>query len=83
MMYGTTLKRMALPLRETVLPVELQNAFAYSYRNNTIAAQMRDNDHYTPEHLPFPTLLTDTQREAALAAVAAWQAQLNTLVSST
>jgi hypothetical protein len=79
--YGTALKRVALPLRGEVLPMELQPAFDHSYGYNMIAAQLRDDQSYLAATLPFPSLLTDAEREAALAAVETWRVDLARLVS--
>lgn len=81
--YGHLPGRIAIPLRSEVVPLELPNAYQEAYQLYSLAGQMRDDDHYTAERLPFPTLLSDAQREAALAAVAAWQAQLSALASGT
>jgi len=74
--FGQPLKRIAIPLRAEVVPVETQAAYHYAYRSVTIAAQMLNDDGYGEGELPFPSLLTDAQRAEAIAAVAAWKSDL-------
>lgn len=74
--WADRLKRIAIPLREDVVPVELQDAYTNAYEVSTIAVQMNDEGHYQEDNLPFPSLLTDEQRQDALAAVEAWKKRL-------
>lgn len=76
MKIGETLKRIALPLREDVLAVELQQAYDTAYREATIAAQITARYGYTLDSLPFPSLLTEEEQGAALHAVQQWRATL-------
>jgi hypothetical protein len=77
--YDAPLKRIALPLRAEVVPVEPQVAYTQAYRSVTIAAQMLNDDGYGEDDLPFPSLLTDAQKAEAIAAVAAWKSELTRL----
>lgn len=76
MAYGQSLKRVALPLRDQVVAVELQSAYDEAYRVVTIAGQLDELGDYTEDKLPFPSLLTSVQRQEALEAVKVWQAKL-------
>jgi Protein of unknown function (DUF4058) len=77
--YGETLKRMALPLRGEVIPLELQPAYDTTYQTPSIAALILNNDHYREDLLPFPTLLTEDQRRAAWEKVTTWKQELTRL----
>jgi hypothetical protein len=70
------LKRLALPLRADVIPVELQSAYDEAYRSAAVAGQILNANGYGESELPFPSLLTDDQRQMALDRVAEWQTQL-------
>lgn len=74
--YGQPLSRIALPLRGEVVPLETQAAYNHAYQLVTIAAQIHNNQHYSENHLPFPSLLTEVQQQEALAAVKAWREEL-------
>jgi hypothetical protein len=76
------LKRFALPLRNEVIPVELQQAYAHGYELYSIAAQIRHKKHYTEDCLPFPTMMTESQRREALETVQRWQDELKRLEAS-
>ncbi len=71
--FEQALSRIALPLREDVVPVEVQQAYERAYQQTMTAWHIQHEDNYTPEHLPFPSTLTDSQRRTALEAVANWQ----------
>jgi hypothetical protein len=73
------LKPFALPLGGEVLRVEPQQAYNRAYQRGVIAGLIMDEDRYTESELPFPSTLTDTQKETALQAIEAWQAQLEKL----
>jgi hypothetical protein len=75
MPFGQPLKRVALPLRADGIAVELQDTYRHAYEVTTTAGHIRKEGRYTAE-LPFPSLLTDEQRQAALGAVADWQRRL-------
>ncbi len=81
MAYGEPLKRFALPLRREVVAVELQPVYADAYRNASCALHMDHEGHYTEANLPYPSLLTDGQRQSALLAVQTWRDQLHRLRS--
>ncbi|MBC7871461.1 MAG: DUF4058 family protein [Chitinophagaceae bacterium] len=74
--YGDAFSRIAVPLHQQVVGIEVQAAYDAAYRLNATAIHLSDDDHYKSEHLPFPSKLTDAQRQAALATVATWKAQL-------
>lgn len=74
--YGQPLKKIALPLRGEVLAMDLQAAYDQAYAVNRIAIQIESDDRYHETFLPFATLLDGDQRAAALAAVAAWRAEM-------
>jgi len=73
------LKRCALPLRNEALAVEFQEAYDFAFQQRGIAAQIDYKDHYDEAALPFPSLLTDAQREAALETVREWRKTLEQL----
>jgi hypothetical protein len=79
--YGQALKRVALPLRDDVVPVEPQAAYDLAYQQAAVGGQILNEDSYTEPDLPLPSLLTPAQRTQALEQVAAWKAQLNALRS--
>jgi hypothetical protein len=74
--FGEALKRVAVPLQEHAVAVDLQAAYDQAYRRAAIATHIHTANHYTAAELPFPSLLTDEQRQAALGAVADWQRRL-------
>ncbi|MEQ8675817.1 MAG: DUF4058 family protein [Aggregatilineales bacterium] len=76
---ASELPRIALPLKESVIAVDVHPAYQQAYRVSTIAAQIHANQHYTGEHLPFPTILSTQQKESAQAKVVAWQEELTRL----
>ena len=57
--FRQAMKRIAIPLRGEVIPVELQAAYDSAYQEVTTAAQMLNDGFYTEPNLPFPSLLTD------------------------
>jgi hypothetical protein len=75
------LKSFALPLRGEAVVVETRAIYDHAYREAFIAPQLNNKGHYPEANLPFPTLLTNQQRQEALAAVAQWQAELQRLQS--
>lgn len=74
-----SLPRIALPLLETVAPIDLQQAYTNAYQGVLIAQQMEDDRFYIADRLPFPSLLTETQQASALKRVAQWQSELKRL----
>lgn len=75
-LWGAALPRVALPLRAEVQAVELQEAYATAYRQTNLAWHIRHERRYTEDDLPFPTLLSGDERDAALAAVTQWDQAL-------
>lgn len=67
------LPRIALPLNEDVVPLELEPAYRTAYRVASIAAQIHTNGHYTEAQLSLPSLMPDSD---ALDRVRRWQASL-------
>jgi hypothetical protein len=76
------LKRYGLSLRGEIMPIDLQPAYDTAYQQAVIAAQIRAEEHYKPEYLPFPALLTTVQHDTILRAVEIWQAELKRLRGS-
>jgi hypothetical protein len=73
------LSRVALPLRKEAIPMELQAAYDYAYQQVVIAGQITSDKRYDEDFLPFPSLLTDTQRQSSLDAVNTWKTELERL----
>ncbi|MDX1993886.1 MAG: DUF4058 family protein [bacterium] len=74
--WGKPLPRIALPLRAEVIPVDLQTAYSRAYQLLTIAGQINDEERYTDDELPFPSVFSDGQRQQLLETVTQWQAEL-------
>jgi hypothetical protein len=70
------LPRIALPLRNEALALEVSAAYTRAYEKLLLAYHIDYGTGYGEEHLPFPSLLSDAQRAAALQAVADWKAAL-------
>lgn len=83
MAYGKPFKRFALPLRTDAIAVDLHPQYQAAYRAKAIAVQIWHYHQYAASELPFPSLLTDEQKQAALDAVHAWQTELTRLQSLT
>lgn len=79
MEFEKPLSRIALPLRETAILVDLQQAYTNAYQHVLIAQQMEDDQFYTADHLPFPSLLTEAQQASISKIVAHWQSELQRL----
>ena len=77
--FGDSLKRLALPLRADVVPVDVQEAYSRAYTGVTTAWHIQHEGRYTISELPFPSTLTDEQKESALETVQTWQQQLEQL----
>ncbi|MDX1993887.1 MAG: DUF4058 family protein [bacterium] len=75
-------KRIAIPLRGAVVPLDLNVSYQTAYRKVSTAGQIDLNGDYTLDALPFPSTLTDSQREEALKMVGEWQAELERLRGS-
>jgi hypothetical protein len=69
-------KRIAMPLREDIIPIDLHRLYERTYQEMGLAALIEIEDRYSIDHLPFPSLLTDQQRDEALDAVLVWQDEL-------
>jgi hypothetical protein len=74
--------RLALPLREAVLPVEVGAAYAAAYQRAALAVQIRRENRYAVDGLPFPSLLSNAQQAATLQAVQDWLAELARLAGA-
>ncbi len=77
--YGDPLQPFALPLVREVIGVETQQVYDASYRQASVAPQIEMQGDYGLANLPFPSLLTDTDKQGALNAVRAWQEKLKSL----
>lgn len=73
------LRPFALPLRNDAIRVETQDAYDRAYHTMGIANQIHNKRQYIIDALPFPSTLTDAQKESALQAVQQWQARLEQL----
>lgn len=73
------LKRIAIPLRGEVIGLELQSAYTDAYQLATIAGHIDHEGHYTADHLPYPTLLTETQKAIAIDLARTWKEALERL----
>ncbi len=76
------LRPFALPLRGDAVRVETQGLYDRAYQQGAIAGLLEQDGRYTLDALPFPSLLTDAQRHAALAAVEQWRQALSQLVKA-
>lgn len=74
--FASALGRFAVPLRGSVIPVELQDAYTRAYQQTTTAWHIQHEGRYTEDDLPFPSSLTDDQRRESLQAVERWQQEL-------
>jgi uncharacterized protein YuzE len=75
--FEQALKRIAIPLRTEVLPLELQQAYDDAYQTASIPAQLLSEHRYTASDLPFPTTLTESQRHAIEKILTDWQQALH------
>ena len=80
--WNEPLKPFALPLRDSVVRVETQAIYDAAYRLGGIAGHIDRENGYHIEKLPFPSLLTDEQKQSAVEAITAWQMELKRLTSS-
>lgn len=76
---GDSLPRIALPLRQAVVPMTVQTAYQHAYQVAGIAVQIEEAHHYDSQHLPFPSTLSDAERQAVQVAVQQWQTELQHL----
>lgn len=77
--YAHTLPRIALPLRNEVIAIELQTLYHAAYQQAFVAHNMLKDNFYTEANLPFPSLLTEVQIQDALETVDRWQEELKRL----
>jgi hypothetical protein len=70
------LKTFALPLQSEILPVELDKIYRQAYIETSTPQQILRAKHYTEDHLPFPSLLSDDERKNLLAKLEAWKTAL-------
>jgi Protein of unknown function (DUF4058) len=73
MPYGQGLKRVALPLDYEVVPIDLPQVYKAAYEERIIAAQLEDDQQYEETKLPYPSLLSEKQRQEAVESVHNWQ----------
>jgi uncharacterized protein DUF4058 len=74
--FGEAMKRIAVPLRGDAIGVDVQDAYTAAYQRAVIALHINEAEDYTEGHLPFPSLLTASQRQTILASAQAWQTRL-------
>ncbi len=77
-----SLPRLALPLRRAVIAIEVHAAYEQAYQSLRIARQILDENRYTTDDLPFPTTLTDAQRQHIETTLDDWRRELQALVQS-
>lgn len=80
--FNEPLKRIALPLRGEVIPMELQLAYQYAYQVARIATHIMTEEGYAESSLPFPSLLTSRQKRNLSQTVAQWMNTLKQLEES-
>lgn len=80
---GECLPRVALPLRQEVIPMELHTAYEYAYQSVSIAVQIDAEGRYTEASLPFPSLIPPEILKSAIKAVDTWHTELSLLHKST
>lgn len=74
--FGMAFRRCALPLRAEVIGIEPQAAYDHAYRAASIAAQIEGDRRYALAALPFPSLVSDTQKAVLERQIADWRAVL-------
>lgn len=72
----TPLKRVAIPLREQVVPLDPQPTYDAAYRQVLLAGHILRETDYLMDYLPQPSLVTLSDRKMALEQVKAWKARL-------
>lgn len=73
------MKPFALPLNAEVIRVETQSTYDRAYQRAAIAGKIQQEHEYNLDELPFPSLLSDEQKQQLSAASKAWQAELKRL----
>ena len=82
--FEEALKPFALPLRgNDGVRVEPHAAYERAHHAGPIAGFIQKERRYAADWLPYPSMLTEGQREAALATVKAWQDELEKLAQPT
>ncbi len=77
--WSESIPSFALPLHGDGLAVEMQPIYDAAYYKSSVATQMLDAGVYRSDTLPFPSTLTDAQRDEALMRVETWKSQLEQL----
>jgi hypothetical protein len=80
--YSERLKRIAIPLRGEVIAADVQDVYDHAYQSVSVAAQIYNAGQYREDTLPFPTLLTESQRRDALEKAQLWIEKLEQLTAS-
>lgn len=81
MPFDAPLKRIAIPLRQEVVPVDMQAIYDTAYYDHFIARQILSRGDYVESELPFPSTLTETQRQVCKDTLQRWQSALEKLQS--
>jgi hypothetical protein len=79
--YGQPLPIVELPLHDIALPSKTGAAYRRAYRSRVLAVQVQARDGYRLSELPFPSLLSDEQKQGALAATEEWKRELARLAA--
>lgn len=77
--WASPIPTFALPLRDDGIPVAMQPFYATAYYDAAIAAHVLEQTNYRESSIPFPSTLTNTQRDEALMRVETWKSQLEQL----
>jgi hypothetical protein len=72
----TPLKRVAIPLREQVVPLDPQPTYDAAYRQVLLAGHILRETEYEADYLPQPSLISVPQRRFAQEQVKMWKARL-------
>lgn len=67
------LKSFALPIEEKAIRVDLNRIYRQCYSEMTISYQMLSDDHYSAEKLPFPTTISEAEREKLMKQLEDWK----------
>lgn len=76
--FEQNLKSFALPLRAEVIGIDTQRAYDYGYRIVTVAGHLNEEGDYQLNKLPFPSLLTEVQKQELMNSVYEWKKTLQT-----
>lgn len=77
--WGESLKRVAIPLREDVTPVDLHDTYRLAYQQTSIAWHIHGETGYVGSALPFLSLISEPRRQQLMQQVTTWQEKLNSL----